>query len=257
MVKTTSQQAAILQVMGSPTTYGLANQTIERIDTHASVVFLAGDKAYKIKKEVKYPFLDFSNLEKRRLALVNELRLNRRTAPQIYLDLIPITSTEGGDVRLGGTGKIVEWALCMRRFDQDRLYDRMAAEGRLPLAAMPQLAAKIAELHRGADRTLTPEQAVLPLAAYHRGQSGGLCRQGRRSFRPMSRRSFGREAVMRSPLSRHCLRQGREAASSAIVTAICIFAISSRSRASRFCSMRSNSTIASPPSMSFTTSPFC
>jgi aminoglycoside phosphotransferase family enzyme/predicted kinase len=164
MVKMASQQALVLQVMGSPEVYGLANQTIERIDTHASVVFLAGDNAYKIKKKVKYPFLDFSSLEKRRLALVNELRLNRRTAPQIYLDLIPITSTEGGDVSLGGTGAVIEWALCMRRFDQDRLYDRMAAEGRLPLAAMPRLAAKIVELHRGADRTLTPEQAVLPLA---------------------------------------------------------------------------------------------
>ena len=51
------------------------------------------------------------------------LELNRRTAPQIYLDLIPITSTEGGDIALGGTGKIIEWALRMRRFDQDRLYD--------------------------------------------------------------------------------------------------------------------------------------
>jgi len=164
MVKTASQQAEVLQVLGSSKAYGLANQPIERIDTHASVVFLAGDKAYKIKKEVKYPFLDFSSLEKRRLALVNELRLNRRTAPQIYRDLIPVTSTESGDVCLGGTGKIIEWALCMRRFDQDRLYDRMAARGRLPLAAMQRLAAKIADLHRGADRTLTPEQAVLPLA---------------------------------------------------------------------------------------------
>jgi aminoglycoside phosphotransferase family enzyme/predicted kinase len=163
MVKMASHQAAVLQVMGSPTAYGLANAIIERIDTHASVVFLAGDNAYKIKKEVKYPFLDFSSLEKRRLALVNELRLNRRTAPQIYLDLIPITSTESGDIALGGPGKTIEWALRMRRFDQERLYDRMAAEGRLPLAEMARLAAKIAELHRGADRTLTLEQSVLPL----------------------------------------------------------------------------------------------
>jgi len=164
MVEAAMQQTKILQFMESPAAYGLADQTIERVDTHASAIFLAGDRAYKIKKEVKYPFLDFSSIEKRRLALVNELALNRRTAPQIYLDLIPITSTEGGGFRLGVPGKIVEWALCMRRFDQESLYDRMAAEGRLPLAAMPRLAAKIAELHRGADRTLTLEQAVLPLA---------------------------------------------------------------------------------------------
>ena len=60
MVKMASQQAAVLQVMGSAATYGLANQVIERIDTHASTVFLIGDYAYKIKKDVKYPFLDFS-----------------------------------------------------------------------------------------------------------------------------------------------------------------------------------------------------
>jgi len=150
--------------MGSPAAYGLADQTIDRIDTHASAVFLAGDRAYKIKKDVKYPFLDFSSLEKRRLALMNELSLNRRTAPQIYLDLKPITSIEGGGFLLGAPGKIVEWALCMRRFDQGKLYDRMAVDGRLPLTAMPRLAAKIAEQHRGANRTLTPEQAMLPLA---------------------------------------------------------------------------------------------
>jgi aminoglycoside phosphotransferase family enzyme/gluconate kinase len=157
------QQTEILQFMGSSAAYGLADQTIERIDTHASAVFLAGDLAYKIKKDVKYPFLDFSTLEKRRLALINELRLNRRTAPKIYLELKPITSTEGGGFCLGAPGKVVEWALVMRRFDQEKLYDRMAEEGRLSLAAMPRLAAKIADLHRGADRTITPEQSVLPL----------------------------------------------------------------------------------------------
>jgi aminoglycoside phosphotransferase family enzyme/predicted kinase len=161
----TSQQAKVLQFMLSPRAYGLMEQTIDRIDTHASVVFLAGNKAFKIKKHVKFSFLDFSTVEKRRLALINELKLNRRTAPQIYLDLIPVTSTGGGDFSLGGgSGKIIEWVLCMRRFDQEKLYDRMAVDGRLPLAAMPRLAVKIADLHRGADRTLASEQAVPPLA---------------------------------------------------------------------------------------------
>ena len=69
----------------------LRGRNVDRIETHASVVFLAGSRAYKIKRAVKYPFLDFSTLEKRHRALLNELALNRRTAPQIYLEVIPIT----------------------------------------------------------------------------------------------------------------------------------------------------------------------
>ena len=75
--------------------------------------------AYKIKRAVKYPFLDFSTLEKRRRALVNELAINRRTARQLYLDVIPIIIGEGGGFRLGGEGDAIEWALVMRRFDQE------------------------------------------------------------------------------------------------------------------------------------------
>src|SRR5262245_51247962 len=163
MVEDVSLHSRISQFLASPAAYGLENQTIERIDTHASVVFLAGEYAYKIKKDVKYPFLDFSSLEKRHAALINELKLNRRTAPQMYLDLVPISSDESGFC-LGSGEKIVEWALRMRRFDQNTLYDRLAEEGRLPLPAMPALAAKIIDLHRVADRTLTPAQAVAPIA---------------------------------------------------------------------------------------------
>jgi hypothetical protein len=160
-----SEQAAVLDFMGSPEAYGLSKPRVERIKTHASVVFLAEDRAYKIKRAVRYPFLDFSTLEKRHRALENELVINRRTAPQLYFEVIPITHGENGKFQLGGEGEPKEWALVMRRFDQEKLYDRMAKEGRLPLAAMPRLATAIAGFHRGANRFLAPKATVAALLA--------------------------------------------------------------------------------------------
>jgi aminoglycoside phosphotransferase family enzyme/predicted kinase len=165
MGEANSDQAEVLDFMASPEAYGSGDFPVDRIETHASVVFLAGTDAYKIKRAVKYPFLDFSTLENRRRALVNELAINRRTARQLYLDVIPIIVAESGGFRLGGEGDAVEWALVMRRFDQAKLYDRMAEEGRLPLSVMPQLAQVIADFHRGANRFLAPETSVAALLA--------------------------------------------------------------------------------------------
>ena len=107
-------QGKVLNFMGRAEAYGLSSATVERIETHASIVFLAGDHAYKVKRAVKYSFLDFSTLEKRREACLNELRVNRRTAPELYLEVIPITLGEGGALGLGGEGQVVEWVLRMR-----------------------------------------------------------------------------------------------------------------------------------------------
>ena len=165
MGEANSDQAEVLDFMASPEAYGSGDFPVDRIETHASVVFLAGTDAYKIKRAVKYPFLDFSTLENRRRALVNELAINRRTARQLYLDVIPIIVAESGGFRLGGEGDAIEWALVMRRFDQESLFDRMAEEGRLPLSVMPQLAQVIADFHRGANRFLAPETSVAALLA--------------------------------------------------------------------------------------------
>lgn len=158
-------QNSMLNFMASPEAYDPAPQRVERIETHASIVFLAGDRAYKVKRAVKYPFLDFSTLELRRRAALNELAINRRTAPELYLEVLPITIDGRGAFKLGGDGEIVEWVLVMRRFDQANLYDRMAEEGRLSLAAMPALALTIARFHERADRTLSPELSVSGLGS--------------------------------------------------------------------------------------------
>ncbi len=167
-----TRQAKVLDFLGQPQAYAPAPATVERIETHVSVVFLAGPFAYKVKRAVKYNFLDFSTLEKRRIACLNELRVNARTAPRLYLEVVALTIGSDGGFRLegdveggkgGGEGEIVEWLLKMRRFDQAALYDHMAAEGRLDLSLMPRLADVIAAFHDSADRTLTASQAVRPL----------------------------------------------------------------------------------------------
>ncbi len=158
-----SAQSEVLDFMGRPDAYDPPPATVERIDTHASSVFLAGPSAYKVKRAVKYPFLDFSTLEKRRAACLNELRVNARTAPQLYLEVLPITGGTGVGFQIVGKGQVVEWVLLMRRFDQAKLYDHMAEAGRLPLAEMAPLAEVIARFHESADRLLNPDQAVAPL----------------------------------------------------------------------------------------------
>jgi uncharacterized protein len=152
-------QDEVLALLGSASAYRPQPDRVKRIDTHASVVFLAGEDAFKVKRAVRYPFLDFSTLEKRRLACLNELALNRRTAPAIYLGVEPIVRDAGGKLRIGGEGEIVEWTVRMRRFDDERLYDRLAERGALPLEAMDALAREIAAFHDAADRKLAPTYA--------------------------------------------------------------------------------------------------
>jgi len=121
---------------------------VERIDTHAAIVLLAGEHAFKLKKPVRYSFLDFATLEARRQALETELELNRRTAPELYLDVLPVTQT-GEDVAIGGDGEPVEWVLKMKRFPQENRLDHVAHQGGgLELGLIERLARRIAAFHR-------------------------------------------------------------------------------------------------------------
>jgi aminoglycoside phosphotransferase family enzyme/predicted kinase len=167
-------QAKLFQDLEKPQAYDPAPRSVERIDTHASAVFLAGPFAYKVKQAVKYPFLDFSTLEKRHAALLNELRINRRTAPDLYLEIAPITAGKGGTFSLGGAGEAIEWALRMRRFEQDKLYDHLAEKDELDAGDMARLAETIADFHATADRLLTPSHATAPLAAILRDNAQEL-----------------------------------------------------------------------------------
>jgi hypothetical protein len=144
-------QSDVIALLERPETYGEDVESVERIDTHTAIVFLASARAYKLKRSVKFPYLDFSTVELRRRFCEAELRLNRRTAPSLYLDVIPVTRGKNGALALGGAGTPVDWVVVMRRFAQEDLFDRMAVEGRLSLALMQDLADQIAVFHADAE----------------------------------------------------------------------------------------------------------
>ena len=127
------------------------HQAPEIVETHAAIVFLAGDRAYKLKKAVNLGYLDFTTSALRRATLERELTLNRRTAPSLYLRVVPISCDDDGAFALEGNGQVVDWLLEMRRFPSDALLSRMAERGALDEATMEHLAAHIARFHDGTD----------------------------------------------------------------------------------------------------------
>lgn len=122
-------------------------QSIRLIETHISWVLLTGSYAYKIKKPVNFGFVDFSSLDKRRFYCHEEMRLNRRFAPELYLGIIPLTGSLEQPA-LGGKGTAIEYAIKMRQFPEENLLDRMAVQGRLEAFHIDELAETIARFHQ-------------------------------------------------------------------------------------------------------------
>src|SRR6266851_5335982 len=118
-------QQDVITFLSDPSSYGKGVEQVEIIETHISLVFIAGDRAYKLKRAVKYPYLDFSTVERRRRACEAELALNRRTAPALYLEVRSLNRTPAGDIAWEGPGEVVDWVVVMRRFEQSALFDRL------------------------------------------------------------------------------------------------------------------------------------
>ncbi len=160
-------------VAGLRRALGTPEEQVERIETHISTLLLAGEAAYKLRKPLALPFLDFSTLAARRRDCEEELRLNRRTAPQLYLDVRPVLGTPEVP-RLGAPGEdagAVDWLLRMRRFDNDQLLDRLAARGALTAADVDALAIRVADFH-----------AALPASAAAWGDPAGVLTWARANF---------------------------------------------------------------------------
>jgi aminoglycoside phosphotransferase family enzyme/predicted kinase len=141
-------QARIFAFLRDPATYGL-KAAVQRIDTHGAAVFLAGSDVYKVKRAVRFPYMDFSTLENRRVACEAEIRVNRNYAPMIYLETVPITCDADG-LHLRGQGEIVEWTVHMRRFDETMTFDRLVERDLLPGELIDDLARVVAASHRQA-----------------------------------------------------------------------------------------------------------
>jgi uncharacterized protein len=139
-------QDAVIEWLSQPSSYA-GGVAVERIETHSAVIFLVGERAYKLKRAVRYDYLDFSTPMRRRDACTAEVWLNRRLAPGLYLDVAAITRDDDGRLAFDGPGDAVDWVVVMRRFPQEALFDRLAAGGGLDLALMAGLAEAVARLH--------------------------------------------------------------------------------------------------------------
>lgn len=133
-----------------PNLYGSEVESIEILQTHISYVALTGKYAYKIKKPVDFGFLDFSTLEKRKYFCEEELRLNRRLCPDIYLDVVPIT-VKNNKLELNGEGKIVEYALKMKEFSQEKIMTKLLQQGKIDEDILDKICDILIEFYKGSE----------------------------------------------------------------------------------------------------------
>ncbi|MEO1608157.1 MAG: AAA family ATPase [Pseudomonadota bacterium] len=140
-------QPEVIAFLGNPESYSHATGEVQRIETHGALIFLAGPNAYKLKRAVRLPYLDFSTIAKREAACRNELKRNRHTAPDIYIDIVPVTREADGSLAIDGGGEAVDWLIVMNRFDQTQLFDNLAVQNRLDISVAEALADCIANYH--------------------------------------------------------------------------------------------------------------
>jgi len=161
-------QADIIAFLADPSSHGGNVSEVERIDTHASVVFLAGARAFKLKRAVRYRFLDYSTLELRRQYCEREVAINRRTAPALYDGVVPVVQRQDGGLALGGTGTPVEYLVAMKRFDGAGLFSHLADTGALDADLISDAVDEIIALHDSADVLRPGEPSGGGAAGLHR-----------------------------------------------------------------------------------------
>ncbi len=140
----------INQVLLNPQAYPHKPQKIELVQTQMSFIFLAGDFAYKVKKEVNLGYLDYTTLEKRHFFCHQELELNRRLCPGAYLAVVPIVEEKGG-LRIEGRGKAIEYAVKMKQLPQERMMDVLLPQGQVTPEMIARVAEKLVGFHQKAE----------------------------------------------------------------------------------------------------------
>jgi uncharacterized protein len=139
--------SVLLEALQNPKIYPEKPESVEMIQTHVSAIFLAGEHVYKIKKPVDFGFLDFTTLEKRKYFCEEEVRLNRRLSPEVYLGVVAIRQHET-HVALGeGPGEIVEYAVLMKKLPQECMMDRRLSAGKVTPERLQEIAGKVAQFH--------------------------------------------------------------------------------------------------------------
>ena len=168
---------ALIDALSRPEAYPHVVDSVEVHQTHISVVFLAGEFAYKIKKPVNLGFLDFTSLEKRKHFCEEEVRLNRRLAPNVYLGVVGMSSSSlsKGDARvhIGPNGEVIEWTVHMKRLPTDATLENRVLRDDVTPRQIEALAKRVAEFHRTAD-------ASEDISSF--GRSGIIAQNARENF---------------------------------------------------------------------------
>jgi aminoglycoside phosphotransferase family enzyme len=149
-----TDQREVVDFLSRLESYGLQKGAVECYRTHGAMVFLAGDRAYKLKRAVRYPYMDYSTPERRFAMCERELAVNRHAAPMLYLGVQPIVRTEECALCFGAISDklaAIDWVVVMRRFEQENLFGEMQRAGKLTRLLMCSLAEVIVDFHRGAE----------------------------------------------------------------------------------------------------------
>jgi len=155
----------LILALQDPALYDHPVKEFQVLETHISWVILTGDYAYKIKKPMDFGFLDFSTLERRKRFCEEELRLNRRLAEKLYLEVLPISGSPDAP-ELGGHGEAFEYAIRMRQFDQNDLFDVRQENGKLAPELLASLARQVADFHEKQPAVAEGKPLGTPEAVY-------------------------------------------------------------------------------------------
>jgi aminoglycoside phosphotransferase family enzyme len=168
--------AAKVEFLKRAESYPGRPERVEAVETHMSWVFLTDTRAYKLKKPVRYEFLDFSTVDARRRDCEEEVRLNRRLAPDVYFGILPLVLAPGGSLQVGGSGEVVDWLVEMRRLPAERMLDYAIRNRTLEEADLHRLAALLAAFY-----SQCPPAETVPAA--YRGKLQDAIRANHRVLR--------------------------------------------------------------------------
>jgi aminoglycoside phosphotransferase family enzyme/predicted kinase len=197
-------QDEIVDFLSSDTAFG--GEPVRHVQTHLSHVFLAGDRAWKMKRAVRFTFVDFSTADLRRASSEREVLLNRRTAPALYLGVVPVT-WDGRNLAVAGQGEAVDWLVEMRRFDERALLSRCARSGRLTRDVAASLAEHVIAFHDTAERR-TDKGGAATLRSTARDVAANLVRYAGTVLRREAIDSWA-ERIDRTLLGNEALLDGR------------------------------------------------
>ncbi|MSQ32925.1 MAG: kinase [Dehalococcoidia bacterium] len=146
-----SDRNALPVALLEPSAYPEPTSRVELVQTHLSWVFLTDRHVYKLKRPVNLGFADFTSLERRRFFCQEEVRLNRRLSPTMYLGVVPLTRKPNGSIALGGRGETVDYAVKMVRLPADRMLDALVERGQASVEIMERIADRVAGFHAAAE----------------------------------------------------------------------------------------------------------